>query len=92
MAKPYKFSAEVCLFPQDGGWHYVAVPQDFVDELADLADRGLVAVTATVGSSSWPTSLLPMGDGSKFIPLPAKVRQKEGLAVGVRVGVEFKLR
>lgn len=92
MAKPYTFTAEVCLFPQAGGWHYVVAPQEYTDELKPLAVRGLVAVEATVGSSSWQTSLLPMGDGSQFLALPAKVRQKEQITIGDMIEVSFVVR
>ena len=92
MAKPYTFTAEVRLFPQAGGWHYVAAPQEYTDELKPFAERGLVAVEATVGSSSWQTSLLPMGDGSQFLALPAKVRQKEQITIGDVIEVSFVVR
>lgn len=92
MTKLYRFTADVCLFPQDGGWYYVAVPQDYTDTLKPLADRGLVAVQVTVGGSSWKTSLLPIGDGSQFIPLPAKVRRQENLAINSHVEVSFVVR
>lgn len=89
MARPFTFKAKVCLFPQEGGWHYVAVPQEYTDTLKPLADRGLVAVQATVGGSSWNTSLLPMGDGSQFLSLPAKVRNKEEIAIDATIAVSF---
>ena len=88
-AQRYTVRGIVQLFPQKGGWHYVAVPQKYSDELARLAERGLVAVRATVGDISWDTSLLPMGDGTQFIALPAKVRQANGLVVGRSVTVAF---
>ena len=90
--KDYIVSGVVQLFPQEGGWHYVAVPQEYSHELAHLAERGLVAVRATVGDISWDTSLLPMGDGTQCIALPAKVRQANGLVVGGSVTVSFVLR
>ena len=62
-------------FPQAGGWYYVAVPQRYTEVLQPLAVRGLIAVHVVVGEVSWDTSLLPMGDGTHFIPLPAKVRR-----------------
>ena len=92
MPKPYTFTAEVCLFPQAGGRNYVAAPQEYTDELKPLAERGLVAVEATVGSSSWQTSLLPMGDGSQFLALPAKVRQIEQITIGDVIEVSFVVR
>lgn len=88
-ARHYTVRGIVQLFPQKGGWYYVAVPQKYSDELAYLAERGLVAVRATVGKVSWDTSLLPMGDGTQFIALPAKVRRMNGLVVGGSVTVSF---
>ncbi len=58
----------------------------------DVADRGLVAITATLGSSIWDTSLMPMGDGTHFIPLNSKVRKKENVEVGDHIGLSFILR
>jgi len=86
------FSAKVKLFEREMGWHYVSVPTELSKPLEHLADRGLIAVTATAGSSSWPTSLLPMGDGTHFIALPAKVRKKEKLFLGEAVEISFTLR
>ena len=86
------FFAEIKLFEREMGWHYVSVPSEISKPLECLADRGLVAVTAKVGNSSWPTSLLPMGDGTHFIALPAKVRPKEKLSLGMEVEVSFETR
>ncbi len=80
------------LFPGKGGWHYVRVSKKITEETRDLADRGLVAITATLGGSTWETSLLPMGDGSHFIAINAKVRRVEGVGLGDTVRVKFKLR
>jgi hypothetical protein len=86
------FSATVSLFERDKGWHYVSVPVSLSKPLEHLADRGLIAVTVKIGNSSWPTSLLPMGDGTHFIALPAKVRSKEKLRLGAEIAVSFELR
>ena len=71
---------------------YVGVPQKYTEMFRDSADRGLVAVTVTLGKSTWNTSLMPMGDGTQFIPLSAKVRKAEGIEVGDRVELSFILR
>ncbi len=86
------FSAAVSLFERDKGWHYIPVPLQLSKPLEYLADRGLIAVTAKIGNSSWPTSLLPMGDGSHFIALPAKVRSKEKVMLGDTIEVSFEMR
>lgn len=86
------FIAKVEHFERKMGWHYVVVPVAVSKPLEYLAERGLIAVIAKVGNSSWPTSLLPMGDGTHFIALPAKVRTKEKLSVGTEVEISFETR
>jgi hypothetical protein len=88
----YTFTAMADLFERDKGWYYVSVPTELSKPHEHLAERGLIAVTARIGKSSWPTSLLPMGDGTHFIALPAKVRTKEKLTKGDDVEVSFVLR
>ncbi len=90
--KPFSFSGVLQLFPQEGGWYYVAAPLSVSQPLHELADRGLIAVEATLGSSTWPTSLLPMGDGTHFIAINTKVRKSEKLELGDKVRISFKLR
>lgn len=92
MKQEYRFEAKVELFTQDNGWHYAKVPVKLSKPLEILADRGLIAVQATVGMSSWLTSLLPYGDGSHFIALPAKVRKKESIGLGDMIKISFELR
>ena len=86
------FIAKVELFERKKGWYYVPVPVEYSKPLEHLAERGLIAVTVSVGSSTWPTSMLPMGDGTHFIALPAKVRAKENLTFGMEIGVSFEVR
>ena len=88
----YTFIAKVNLFDRDKGWYYISVPSELSNLHEHLADRGLIAVTASIGKSSWATSLLPMGDGTHFIALSAKVRAKEKLSRGNTVEVSFELR
>ncbi len=80
------------IFPQDGGWTYIRVARRHSELTRELADRGLVAVTATVGQTTWDTSLMPMGDGTHFIALNKKVRDAEGIRVGDKLTGSFVLR
>ena len=88
----YRFSGVVQIFEVEKPWVYVPVPKRYTTLTRDLADRGLVAVTASVGTSQWNTSLLPKGDGTHFLALPAKVRKSETIAVGDKVRVSFVIR
>jgi hypothetical protein len=78
------FKAKVERFERENGRHYVAVPTELSKPHDHPADRGLIAVMTTAGNSSRPTSLLPMGDGTHFIALPAKVRTKENCRVAMK--------
>jgi hypothetical protein len=88
----FSFEAKVEIFQREKGWYYVHVPLELSKPLEPLADRGLVVVIAQVGAQAWPTSLLPMGDGTHFIALPAKVRAKQKIEVGDLVSVAFEIR
>jgi len=88
----HKFAAPMQLFEREHGWYYVSVPAELSKPLEHLADRGLIAVTAKAGGISWPTSLLPMGDGTHFIALPAHVRKRAKLSLGAEVSVSFETR
>jgi hypothetical protein len=94
MAIPKKLSFEgtIKCFPQKGGWHYVQVPKSHSIPLLDQADRGLIAITATVGNQDWATSFLPFGDGSHFLALPAVIRKKANIKIGDKVTVTYRTR
>ncbi|MDR3069971.1 MAG: DUF1905 domain-containing protein [Propionibacteriaceae bacterium] len=97
MGKTELFAAVVEVFDRPGGWYYVAVPENLCKQYHDLQDRGLIAVTASAKfgdavTAAWQTSLLPMGDGSHFLALPAKVRNKLGIGTGDCVEIEFSIR
>jgi hypothetical protein len=88
----FAFKGEVQIFDVENPWIYVSVPKKYSDKTKTLADRGLVAIKATVGKSTWDTSLMPKGDGSQFVPLPAKVRRVENIQVGDNIKLSFILR
>jgi hypothetical protein len=88
----FPFEARVEIFEREKGWHYVSVPPELSEPLESFADRGLIAITAQVGTQTWPTPLPPIGDGTHFIALPAKVRSKQKIDIGDLVSVFFELR
>jgi hypothetical protein len=88
-----KFSGIVEIFDKANmPWVYVRVPKKISRPYEILSERGLIAVTATVGKNSWATSLLPYGDKTHFIALPAKVRKANNIKVGDKISVEFEIR
>ena len=92
MDETFSFIGTVEIFPQKGGWHFIRVPKSMTETLLHKADRGVIAITATVRESTWDTSLLPMGDGTHFIALNAKIRKREHIEPGTRIEVVFHSR
>jgi len=90
--KNFPVKGEVKIFPVVNPWVYVSVPKKYTKETKHPADRGLVAITVKLGKLTWNTSLMPMGDGTQFIPLPAKVRKSEDIGLGDRIKLSFTLR
>jgi hypothetical protein len=84
-------SGVIEIFPQIGGWHFIRVPKVYTEMTKGMAIRGLVPIIATIGKTSWKTSLLPMGNGTHFIALNAKVRKSETLEIGQRIKIKFKI-
>lgn len=88
----HTFTAIVEIFPQEGGWYYVPVPPEYSEIYAERANRGLIAISATIGKFTWNTSFLPKGDGTHFIPLPQKVRKSEDITLRDTIEVIFSTR
>lgn len=93
-----EFSAELWLYPGNGGWHFITLPgeeADHVQALTEGIDRrgfGSVKVEATVGPCTWSTSVFPdKASGSYVLPVKKDVRQANGIGPGDRVAVTLRL-
>lgn len=93
----HRFEAELWLHDGEGGWHFVTVPAEVSDDVAAQtagARRGFgsVRVRATVGTTSWTTSLFPDTRRSAYLlPVKQPVRRAERLAAGDRVEVHLEV-
>ncbi|GAA1713504.1 DUF1905 domain-containing protein [Isoptericola hypogeus] len=79
----------------DSQWWFLTVPPDESDTLADLPlpprGFGSIKVTATIGATTWSTSVFPSDEQKGYIlPLKKAVRLAEGIEPGgtVRVTLE----
>ena len=87
------FTAKIERYDMPGGWHFVPVPSELSIQFEYLALHfGFIAITAKVGGTTWPTSLLPGGNKRYFIALPAKVRAKEKLKLADEIEISFEPR
>jgi Domain of unknown function (DUF1905) len=84
----YELTGEVWRYPGKGGWHFVTLPAELADELRvrySDAHRafGSLRVTASLGSSTWSTSLFTDTRSSSYVlPVKAEVRRRERIHDG----------
>jgi hypothetical protein len=91
------FSSALWIHDGPAAWYFVSLPVDDADAIADhVADRtnafGSVRVEATIGDTSWRTSLFPdTRSGTYLLPVKKAVRSAEGLSDGTPVSVRLSV-
>ena len=87
-----RFSAGIYEWTARRNWFFVDVPPEHA---ADIADRprmprgfGSVRVVATVGGTTWSTSIFPLGE-TYVLPLKKAVLKAEGISEGDEIEVEI---
>jgi hypothetical protein len=88
-----EFSGEVWHWKGPAPHHFVTVPEDECEDLAETAAMvsygwGMIPVTVRIGGTEWTTSLWPK-DGRYIVPLRLDVRRREGIDVGDTVTVRL---
>jgi len=72
-------------------FHFVSVPQLQSARIKEISNQvtygwGVIPVSATVGKTTWTTSLIPK-DGLYLVPIKNDIRYGENLELGERVEV-----
>jgi hypothetical protein len=79
-----RFTAPLWLH-SGGTWHFVTMPGDLTDDVkarvGGTRGFGSVRVKATIGGTTWATSVFPATDGY-VLPVKRAVRAAEDLDVG----------
>jgi hypothetical protein len=88
------FSAPIWIYSGKGSWHFVTLTPEAADQVRFLRGRphgfGTVRVKATIGESTWATSLFPDSKSSSFVlPIKADIRRQEGLKEAQQVEVRL---
>jgi hypothetical protein len=94
-----EYRARAKLWRWAGGkasWYFLTLPEKLSREirLVDAGPRrtgfGSLRVTATIGDSTWQTSIFPSAElKSYLLPVKASVRKAEKLVDGTLVGVQI---
>lgn len=97
MTRTFSFTATLWEHEGPAAWHFVSLPHDIADEIADGSEGrtggfGSVRVEVTIGDSRWRTSLFPDSRrGTYVLPVKRAVRTAEALADGSHAAVHLFL-
>ena len=99
MAEPpitLNFDATVIEWRGPAPFLFAPLPDAMVGEVRYAARQisygwGVVPVTATIGSTTFSTSLFPRGE-TYLLPVKVAVQRAEGVALGDRVAVRLAIR
>lgn len=88
----FTFTAPLWLYAGKGAWHFVTLPKSAADEIRffNPTAKGFmpIKVTATLGETTWKTSIFPDAkSGSFLLAVKAEIRKKEKLNAGEDVCV-----
>lgn len=94
----FRFTSELWQWEsRSDSWFFVTMPPEHADELRQLPQEprgfGSVRVLATIGGTTWATSVFPDAkrSGSYVLPVKKSVRVAEGLGPGDVVEVDVEV-
>lgn len=83
-----QFSSKVEKVMGEGGWHVIVLPPEITQQLRDEAGKnGNVPVIVTIGKTTYPTTIMSMGQQRWFFAVKAAVRMAEAINDGDAVAV-----
>ncbi|MFN8015435.1 MAG: DUF1905 domain-containing protein [Acidimicrobiia bacterium] len=102
MSSPvFNFNSKVWIWQSNtpGSWHFVSLPKTLSSDIKELFHEqskgfGSLKVEATIGSTSWKTSIFPDNKRKSYLlPIKKAVRDKEKIVSdkSVKVTIEILL-
>ena len=98
MVLAYTFKDELWAYFGDGSWYFITLPVKYADEIKTIASSikkgfGSVKVSATIGSTSWNTSIFPdVKSKSYVLPIKKDVRIANHISVGDKPKVYITIK
>lgn len=85
--EPIKFTSHIWLWQGEGAWHFVTVEEEEAELLKEQwvwprKGFGSIPVQATIGKTTWKTSVFPEKKGTFLLPIKKAVRLAEHIAEG----------
>ena len=93
----FSFTAQLWLWKGDAAWHFISLPTDIADEIADVVAGhtrgfGSVRVEVTSGAARWTTSIFPDKKSATYIlPVKKEIRAQLGCGAGDEIAVTLTI-
>ena len=97
MSAQFRFKDKLWRYSGEAAWHFVTLPKTIAGELRALTTGmrnafGTVRVIATIGKTTWRTSVFAdTKAGSFLLPVKADVRKCEKISHGDSVNVTLEI-
>jgi len=99
----FNFTAPLWIYQGKGTWHFISVPGEQSEQIKFFTSPentgrrrrgwGSVPVSATIGETSWKTSIFPSKESGKYIlPVKAEIRKKAQIGEGDEVSVALIIK
>jgi len=90
------FVADLWESSSDAAWVFVSVPAAIADDIEERVPSrggfGSIRVHATIGDTTWATSIFPDKKRGTFVlPVKKQVRDAEGVGVGAEAAVRLRI-
>ncbi len=92
------FDAELWIWDarRADSWTFVSLPAEASEDIREHSDGtprgfGSVRVRATIGASTWTTSIFPSAQGNYVLPVKRAIRKAEAIEAGDTAAVTVEL-
>lgn len=90
MKTTYVVKAKMWRWPGDGGWHFITLDKKLFSVIRNKYGKGMIKIRATLGVTSWNTSLFPHTQSASYLLcINKKTRMSEDVYEGDVIKVSF---
>jgi len=95
--RTFTVKAKVWLYEGEAAWHFLSIPKDISETMRErfagiARGWGSLRVEATIGKTSWKTSVFPdKKSGTYMLPVKADILKKEGIKAGQTVKLTLEV-
>lgn len=97
MNPTFQFEAEVWLWSSEkAAWHFVTIPEKSTKEIKGYTTPrrgfGSIPIIASIGQSTWKTSIFPHKKKYYLLPIKSEIRKTEKIKIGSKLKVTISLQ